>query len=125
MGKISIRKIIVPLQNQKQRTISLVIGEKGAGKSFYIQNKYDELLPFCEKVNTFNPDTDYVIYVLKNKQTKEIIILNAGSDTGVIINDFGKVLNQYPEAAIVFTAIRPSETNPDLCGRMLSTVLSV
>jgi hypothetical protein len=40
------------------------------------------------------------------------LILNSGSDSHGVINGFKAVLQKYPEARIIYTAIRPKSSNP-------------
>lgn len=97
------------------RNIYLIEGAKNAGKSNYIHEKHKELLSRCAEIETINGDDwNTVIYILKDEQTNEIIILNSGSDTKGIIRNFGQILKRYPSAATVYTAIRPYGINPRL-----------
>lgn len=100
--------------------IVLVMGVKGTGKSTYIIQKYEELKSSCDLIGTYNsnagdPDNmNTIIYILKDKCTNEIIILNSGSDEQRHINYFRDVLAKYPKISTVYTAIRPEEENPKL-----------
>lgn len=95
------------------RTIYLIEGSKGAGKSKFIYEKYRELMSRCSKMDSKNQDDwNTRMYVLQDDRTSETIILNSGSDMRCIINDFSDLLGKYPQADIIYTAIRPYENNP-------------
>ena len=97
------------------RNITLVIGKKGAGKSEWILKKKDMLRSEgWEEIEAINEkDRNTAIFVLKSSKG-EIAILNSGSDTREIIENFGRVLNRYKEALHIFTAIRPIDINSSL-----------
>jgi len=102
--------------------IVLAVGVKGAGKSTYIIQKYEELKSSCDLIgkensNEGDPDNmNTIIYILKDKCTGKIIILNSGSDEQRHINYFKKVLAKYSWGSVstVYTAIRSKEENRNL-----------
>ena len=109
------------------RIITLVIGKKGAGKSKWIFEKKDKMLSEGWEQIDAQKETDYnqAIFALKSP-AGEVAILNSGSDSKDIIDEFGTFLAQHEEASRIFTAIRPQNTkqNTDLHDRMLE-VLSI
>ena len=68
------------------------------------------LLISCDSKN--QDDWNTRMYVLQDDRTSETIILNSGSDMRCIINGFSDLLGKYPQADIIYTAIRPYENNP-------------
>ena len=103
--------------------IILAEGVKGSGKSTYIDNKYKELLNSCTEIEVIDRDDwNTVIYVVEENISKDIIVLNSGSDMKTIIDKFGKLLLKYPQASIIYTAIRPFDTNSHLHCRMKSVL---
>lgn len=71
------------------RKIILIQGCKNAGKSNYINEKFNELKTNHTIIDIINKnDWNTVIYILENN-SNEIIILNSGSDSHEIINGFG------------------------------------
>lgn len=115
--------IITPIEKEgaKAKTIVLVIGDKDTGKTSLILKKSEELKISCEVLEIINSENrDTIIYVLKDKRSNEIIILNSGSDEYKIINEFEKVLAKYPQVGTIYTAIRPKEVNPRLHNKMMS-----
>ena len=95
------------------RKIILIQGCKNAGKSNYINKKFNELKTNHTIIGIVNKDNwNTVIYILRNN-SNEIIILNSGSDSHEIINGFEKIINKYP-AHVIYTAIRPQNVNPRL-----------
>lgn len=109
------------------RIITLVIGKKGAGKSNWIFKKKDKMLSEEWVKIDAEKETDYnqAIFALKSP-TGEVAILNSGSDSKDIIDEFGTFLAKHKEATQIFTAIRPQDTkqNTDLHNKMLE-VLSI
>lgn len=96
------------------RKITLIQGEKYAGKSQFIHQKFEEIKPSTETIEIINGDDwNTVIFIVKDKISNEVTILNSGSDTRYIIRQFGTILRKYPTASI-FTAIRPYDKNPRL-----------
>ncbi|WP_311140037.1 hypothetical protein [Lancefieldella parvula] len=107
------------------RIITLVIGKKGAGKSTWIFKKKDKMLfEGWEQIDA-EKEEDYnqAIFALKSP-TGEVAILNSGSDSKDIIDEFGTFLAKHKEATQIFTAIRPQDINPCLHKRM-KEVLSI
>lgn len=97
------------------RQITLIQGEKGSGKSKFIHEKLKEIESEVEVIETVNKgDWNTEIYIVRNKNSNDIIILNSGSDMKCIISAFGAVLSKYPTVASIFTAIRPYNNNPKL-----------
>ena len=97
------------------RQITLVQGEKGPGKSKFIHEKLKETESEAEVIETVNKgDWNTGIYIVRNKNSNGIIILDSGSDMKCIISAFGAVLSKYPTVASIFTAIRPYNNNPKL-----------
>lgn len=105
------------------RDIFEVEGIKGAGKSRYIDNMYKTLIPACKELETVNAGNfDTVIYVLENKNTGDITILNSGSDEIKNIKKFEKIVLKYQSAKTIYTAIRPKNVNPRLHQRMIKAL---
>lgn len=74
-----------------------------------------------EVIETVNKgDWNTGIYIVGNKNSNDIIILNSGSDMKCIISAFGAVLSKYPTVASIFTAIRPYNNSPRLHAWMKS-----
>ena len=87
------------------RQITLIQGEKGSGKSKFIHEKLKEIESEVEVIETVNKgDWNTEIYIVRNKNSNDIIILNSGSDMKCIIS----------AVASIFTAIRPYNNNPKL-----------
>lgn len=108
------------------RIITLVIGNKGAGKSKWILEKKDEMFSEGWKQIDAKKEADYnqAIFALKSP-TGEVAILNSGSDRKDIIDEFGTFLSQHEEVLRIFTAIRPQSINPHLYKRMRTDVLNI
>lgn len=103
------------------RKIILIQGCKNAGKSNYINEKFNELKTNHTIIDIINKnDWNAVIYILENN-SNEIIILNSGSDSHEIINGFGEIINKYP-AHIIYTAIRPKSENSRLYKWMIDAL---
>ncbi|WP_175629660.1 hypothetical protein [Bacteroides acidifaciens] len=97
------------------RRITLVQGEKDSGKSKFIHKKFKEIESEVEVIEIVNEgDWNTEIYIVRNKKSNDIIILNSGSDMRCIISSFGAVLSKYPTVSSIFTAIRPYNKNPKL-----------
>lgn len=97
------------------KKIQLIIGTKGSGKSSRIEQEYKRLAPFYKEIDVINPsDFNTIIHVLENQVTKELIILNSGSDMKCIIENFGDIMKKYHNASEVYTAIRPIGSNRNL-----------
>lgn len=103
------------------RKIILIQGCKNAGKSNYINKKFNELKTNHTVIETINKDDwNTVIYILKN-DSNGTIILNSGSDSHEIIDGFGEIIKKYP-ANIIYTAIRPKSENPRLYKWMIEVL---
>lgn len=103
------------------RKIVLIQGCKNAGKSNYINKKFNELKTNHTVIETINKDDwNTVIYILKN-DSNGTIILNSGSDSHEIIDGFGEIIKKYP-ANIIYTAIRPKSENPRLYKWMIEVL---
>lgn len=111
------------LNNKTMRRITLIEGVKGVGKSTWIINKYDSIKDQCQEIDIKNiDDINTVIYILKNNFTGKIIILNSGSDTYNIIQEFKTILAEpLYSSAEIYTAIR-SKQNPRLHDRMINAL---
>lgn len=97
------------------RRITLIQGKKGSGKSKFIHEKFKEIESEVEIIETVNEgDWNTEIYVVRDKNSNDIIILNSGSDMRCIISSFGIVLRKYLTVSSIFTAIRPYNENPKL-----------
>lgn len=96
------------------RKITLIEGVKDSGKSLWIKQKFNSVVNQCKTLEIINKgDFNTVIYVLEDRVSKDIMILNSGSDNHNIIYGFEKIVSKYPTADI-FTAIRPKRANPNL-----------
>lgn len=103
------------------KRVTLIQGEKGSGKSKFIHEKLKEIESEIKVIETVNEgDWNTEIYIVRNKNSNEIIILNSGSDMRCIISSFGAVLSKYPTVSSIFTAIRPYNKNPKLHTWMMS-----
>lgn len=90
------------------KTIILVQGTKGSGKSAFINNKFKELERSTTTIQIINEkDPDTIIYILRDIKSGEIIILNSGSNAKKVINNFGKIIKNYPDISVIYTTIRP------------------
>lgn len=96
------------------KKVYLIEGEKGSGKSKWIHAKNEQLINSgWEPVKSENATVwDTAIFVLKRES--QIIVLNSGSDTKFIIENFGGFLLECENVSEVYTAIRPQKKNPRL-----------
>lgn len=96
------------------KKVYLIEGEKGSGKSGWIHDKRKQLRNSgWELVKSENP-TDWNTAIFVFKRELKIVVLNSGSDTKYIIENFGRFLLECKDVSEVYTAIRPQKKNPRL-----------
>lgn len=96
------------------KKVYLIEGEKGSGKSKWIHDKREQLMKSGWEREKFENEGvwDTAIFVLKRES--QIVVLNSGSDTKEIIENFSRFILGYENISEVYTAIRPQKKNPRL-----------
>ena len=96
------------------KKVYLIEGEKGSGKSGWIHDKRKQLRNSgWELVKSENP-TDWNTAIFVFKRELKIVVLNSGSDTKYIIENFGRFLLECKDVSEVYTAIRPQKKEPSI-----------